>query len=290
MSHYGLRPDQFLTAYPHHDLSWPSEDHPAAVSFSQHILWSAQNKVGVHVSIAQKVGTGYKFICDLGASSFTTDVARQHMGQFTSAAAELHRLSKQSTTGNALPGLMTKQAAVVTAEDLVVADIKANACKVLSAGCFAAGTKLLTRSGWRAVETIRPGDEVLSRSEHDWSAQAEWKVVEERFERTGCILHLHVSGEVIRTTPEHPFFVQGEGWKQAGALEGGDRIATLSGEWVSVEEVFDTQEWEPVYNLRVADFHTYFVGDEHWGFAAWRIISTSGRSVEVQGDGSVLHW
>ncbi|QJW97096.1 hypothetical protein [Frigoriglobus tundricola] len=20
---------------------------------------------------------------------------------------------------------------------------------------------------------------------------------------------------------------------------------------------------------RVADFHTYFVGDEHWGFAAW---------------------
>ena len=24
-----------------------------------------------------------------------------------------------------------------------------------------------------------------------------------------------------------------------------------------------------VYNLRVADYHTYFVGDESWGFALW---------------------
>ena len=36
-----------------------------------------------------------------------------------------------------------------------------------------------------------------------------------------------------------------------------------------VEEAFDTGEWEVAYNLRVADHHTYFVGEEHWGFAAW---------------------
>ena len=47
------------------------------------------------------------------------------------------------------------------------------------------------------------------------------------------------------------------------------RLATLSGEWAAVEEVYDTGEWEPVYNLRVADHHTYFVGDETWGFALW---------------------
>ncbi|MEZ6143345.1 MAG: hypothetical protein R3B84_22485 [Zavarzinella sp.] len=28
-------------------------------------------------------------------------------------------------------------------------------------------------------------------------------------------------------------------------------------------------EWETVYNLRIADHHTYFVGDETWGFSAW---------------------
>ena len=100
-------------------------------------------------------------------------------------------------------------------------------------------------------------------------APAEWKRVEERFERTGRILHLHVGGEVIRTTPEHPFFVAGTGWTAAGALAEGDRIATLSGEWVAVEEILDTELYEPVYNLRVAEHHTYFVGDEHWRFAAW---------------------
>jgi hypothetical protein len=33
--------------------------------------------------------------------------------------------------------------------------------------------------------------------------------------------------------------------------------------------VYDTEQWEVVYNIRVADFHTYFVGDETWGFALW---------------------
>jgi hypothetical protein len=31
----------------------------------------------------------------------------------------------------------------------------------------------------------------------------------------------------------------------------------------------DTSEYETVYNLRIADFHTYFLGSEAWGFAVW---------------------
>jgi Pretoxin HINT domain len=123
--------------------------------------------------------------------------------------------------------------------------------------------------GWRAVETIEPGEEVLSRTEFDPLTTPEWKRVEARFERTGCILHLYAGGEVIRTTPEHPFYVEGSGWTAAGSLKPGDRIATLSGAWVTVEEVFDTELYEPVYNLRVEEHHTYFVGDENWEWAAW---------------------
>lgn len=33
--------------------------------------------------------------------------------------------------------------------------------------------------------------------------------------------------------------------------------------------MFDTGIIEPVYNLRVADWHTYFVGDESWGWNVW---------------------
>lgn len=42
-----------------------------------------------------------------------------------------------------------------------------------------------------------------------------------------------------------------------------------SGEMAAVGEVYDTGEFEAVYNLRISDFHTYFVGTESWGFSVW---------------------
>jgi hypothetical protein len=37
----------------------------------------------------------------------------------------------------------------------------------------------------------------------------------------------------------------------------------------AVEGVRDTGHEEVVYNCRVAEYHTYFVGDEGWGFSLW---------------------
>ena len=34
-------------------------------------------------------------------------------------------------------------------------------------------------------------------------------------------------------------------------------------------DLLDTGEYETVYNVRVADYHTYFVGAADWGFAVW---------------------
>jgi hypothetical protein len=165
--------------------------------------------------------------------------------------------------------LRALQQEVTTAAMRVAADIQANACKVLNAGCFAAGTKLWTPLGYRHVEEIQPGEYVYARAEHDSYGPIAAKVVEAKFERTGRILHLHLpGGKLIRTTPDHPFFVCNHGWTAAGALQPGDHIRTDGG-WVSIAEVYDTGEYEPVYNLRVAEYHTYFVGAEGWGFAAW---------------------
>jgi hypothetical protein len=140
---------------------------------------------------------------------------------------------------------------------------------VLNAGCFAAGTKLWTPLGYRNVEDLQPGEWVYARAEHDPYGPIAAKVVEAKFARTGRILHLHLpGGRLIRTTPEHPFFLDGKGWTAAGALQAGDRLRTDGG-WVAVAEVFDTGEYAPVYNLRVAEYHTYFVGDAGWGWALW---------------------
>src|SRR5262249_31156891 len=154
-------------------------------------------------------------------------------------------------------------------EDRVVQDIQNNGCEVLNAGCFAAGTKLWTPGGYRNVEDLAVGDLVYSRTEHDPAGPVEAKAVEARFERYAVVLHLHLGGQVVRTTGEHPFFVHGKGWTKAADLATGDWLLAADGSWVPVEEVFDTGAWEVVYNLRVADHHTYFVGEEHWGFAVW---------------------
>ncbi len=122
------------------------------------------------------------------------------------------------------------------------------------------------------------GDEVAARHESEPSGEVEWKPVEACFRRTGRVLHLHFpNGELIRTTPEHPFFVEseGKGWTQAGSLKAGDRLITLIGDSIPIHEVYDTEEWENVYNIRVADFHTYFVGDECWSVWAHNLYSSA---------------
>ncbi|MEZ6141284.1 MAG: polymorphic toxin-type HINT domain-containing protein [Zavarzinella sp.] len=135
--------------------------------------------------------------------------------------------------------------------------------------CFAACTPLLTPEGSKNIEDFQVGDVVLSRNEYDLTALIEAKVVEEVFVRNSPILSIHVHGQVINTTGEHPFYVENKGWIDAQDLIPGDRFLSHEDQWISIEEIFDTDEWETVYNLRIADHHTYFVGCESWGFSAW---------------------
>ena len=79
------------------------------------------------------------------------------------------------------------------------------------------------------------------------------------------MLNVNIQGRIIETTAEHPFYEYAKGWIEAAKLEANDRVRTDNG-WQQVDEVYDTGIYETVYNLRVADFHTYFVGDETWGF------------------------
>src|SRR5262249_35172895 len=41
------------------------------------------------------------------------------------------------------------------------------------------------------------------------------------------------------------------------------------GRWTAVDAVSEAVGGTAVYNLRVAEHHTYFVGDPAWGFSVW---------------------
>ena len=67
-------------------------------------------------------------------------------------------------------------------------------------------------------------------------------------------------------TPEHPVYVQGSGWIEAGDLVKGNSIVTRTGAALTVVSL----QWQSdetgkhpftVYNLTVEDDHTYFAGD-----------------------------
>jgi hypothetical protein len=79
--------------------------------------------------------------------------------------------------------------------------------------CFAAGTPILTPDRHRPIESVRVGDLVLSRPEHDPAGPVEAKVVEEVFVRTGQIWKVRAGGRTIETTGEHPFWVIDRGWE-----------------------------------------------------------------------------
>jgi hypothetical protein len=59
-------------------------------------------------------------------------------------------------------------------------------------------------------------------------------------------------------------FVRDKGKITAAELEPGDLLPSHTGGWTAVEKTENTGKVEPVYNFRVADYHTYFVGRLEW--------------------------
>jgi hypothetical protein len=138
--------------------------------------------------------------------------------------------------------------------------------------CFTAGTPIVVDLDGNslAVDELEVGDLVLARSEFDPTGPLELKRVEEKFVRTSVVMELVVRGRAIKTTVEHPFYVPAQNdFVPAGQIKAGDHLISHDGELVQVDAVHSTDEVTTVYNLRVADHHTYFVGGTIWGWDVW---------------------
>ncbi len=81
-------------------------------------------------------------------------------------------------------------------------------------------------------------------------------------------LGLEASGQSSRlgVTAEHPLYVGGRGWVQAGDLVVGDRIVNADGGVITVVSRELDDRPTLVHNLEVAGASTYFAGElEAWG-------------------------
>ena len=134
--------------------------------------------------------------------------------------------------------------------------------------CFAAGTSVMTPEGEKPIEDLEVGDLVMSRHENNIEGGIKPKQIEEVFHGHSELLQLEVGAQRLRVTRPHRFFAGGKGWVAAEDLAIGDMVATDSG-FEMVTGVSETEVAERVYNFRVADFHTYFVGNQSAGFVVW---------------------
>ncbi len=129
-----------------------------------------------------------------------------------------------------------------------------------SCNCFTAGTKIQTDEGEKNIEDIEVGDKVLSKDEV--TGEIAYKEVTHLYRNEKEITYtLTVGDQIIETTANHPFWVDGKGWIYAVNLKLGDRLVQSDGNYMEISdiEIVFHDEKINVYNFTVADFHTYFV-------------------------------
>lgn len=140
----------------------------------------------------------------------------------------------------------------------------AGACE--NGKCFVAGTLISTPYGLIPIEQIKAGDIVFSFDEHTEIVSE--NTVEEVFVReTTELVNINVGSEAIRSTPDHPFYVPKKGFTNAAELRAGDLLLSINGDYVIIEKIQHEILESPitVYNFRVSNDHTYFVGTKQLG-------------------------
>jgi len=122
----------------------------------------------------------------------------------------------------------------------------------------------------QSIETLQPGQAVLTRDEHNPDSTLLLRHIEETFVRTA--FHLQTitlrssTGieQTLHTTAEHPVYVLGKGWINAAKLAPGDQLQEPDGSTSTILASHWTRHRQgiPVYNFRVHDSHTYFVREQ----------------------------
>jgi hypothetical protein len=130
--------------------------------------------------------------------------------------------------------------------------------------CFAPGTEVWTQTGREAIEKIKVGDRVLAQ-DVDTGELAYKPVLGVSIRPPQERLKIGVGADSFVATPGHPFWVDGKGWQLAKQLEVGQILHGVAG-GTPVKNI-EAIETDPTsagysYNLYVADFESYFVGEQ----------------------------
>ncbi|MCM3133648.1 S8 family serine peptidase [Paenibacillus polysaccharolyticus] len=124
--------------------------------------------------------------------------------------------------------------------------------------CFASGTPIKTKEGFKSIEDIKVGDLVLSKNEETGSI--DYKPVTQLFQKEiEEIYTLYVEDQQIKVTGNHPFYVKDQGWKFTNELIIGDLLETSDNNYLPIKTIEVSNNREKVYNFTVDEYHTFYV-------------------------------
>jgi intein/homing endonuclease len=120
-----------------------------------------------------------------------------------------------------------------------------------------------TRDGERPIASIKVGDQVFAYNSA--TGKEEYETVDAVLVHTDPVTEdLTISGEVIHTTPEHPFYTLDRGWVNADNLKRGEMVKSADGRYGVVQAIVVRAKPQVMYNLTVHGDHTFFVGAGEW--------------------------
>ena len=128
--------------------------------------------------------------------------------------------------------------------------------------CFAEGTFVLTEHGIKKIEEIKAGDKIYGYDEI--KGENTLKTVKAVYlHTTDLLVKIKTKKDIIFTTPEHPFYVNGQ-YILAGFLNTDMKLTNFEGKEVEIKEIgiIKYQKEQKVYNFSVEGTRNYYVGEE----------------------------
>lgn len=124
-------------------------------------------------------------------------------------------------------------------------------------GCFVRGTPVSTPRGPIPIDQLAVGDEVLAYDPVACAPTVQRVLKVFEFHEPE-IMTLAIGGDRVQCTPNHRFFTGG--WTAAKKLVVGEAILRRDGSWQTLGEITRAASPQPVFNLTVAEHHSYYVG------------------------------
>jgi len=153
--------------------------------------------------------------------------------------------------------------------------------RVVYCSCLAGSTPICTDRGLVAIESIKVGDRVLSKNIE--TGEVRYKpVLHTTVRQPVPVATFVVDGTSITASEGHHFWSSGTGWTKTRDLKSGSPMHCATG-MSRIDTVTQESASAPVYNLVVADFHTYFVGEKR--ILSHDVLQPSPTDVKVPGLG-----